>query len=158
MRKNEFYADFSCFLAIKSLGSDGNFKKPVHMMRLVVSYLQIGWDLLALTGKKSYEFLKIEKSRKFEIGLTSFFSPEAPTLPNYTINSSIDTSWWVDLGKTQRKAYKFPPTQFWKNFKKFGQIWNIAKSSPYYFENIHIRPSKIIKTSIFDQFWRLKDF
>ena len=67
MRKNEFYGDFLCFLAIKSLGSDGNLRKPVDMMRLVPSYLQIGSDLLALTGKKSYEFLKVEKSQKLAI-------------------------------------------------------------------------------------------
>ena len=64
MRKNEFYGDFSCFLAMKSLGSDGNLRKPVNMMRLVAGYLQIGSDILALTGKKSYEFLKVEKSQK----------------------------------------------------------------------------------------------
>ena len=63
-KKNEFYGDFSCFLAIKSLGSDGNPRKPVHMMRLVPSYLQIGSDFVALSGKKSYEFFKIEKSSK----------------------------------------------------------------------------------------------
>ena len=37
------------------------------MMRLVLSYLQIGSDILALTGKKSYEFLKVEKSQKLAI-------------------------------------------------------------------------------------------
>ena len=63
-KKNEFYGDFSCFSVIKSLGSDGNLRKPVHIMRLVPSYLQIGSDPLALTGKKSYEFFKIEKSLK----------------------------------------------------------------------------------------------
>ena len=69
--KNEFYTDFSYFLAIKSLGSDGNLRKPVHMMCLVPSYLQISSDLLALNGKKSYEFFKIEKSQK--LALRVFF-------------------------------------------------------------------------------------
>ena len=55
------------FFGHKSLGSDGNFRKPAHMMRLVAEYLQIGSDLLALTGKKSYEFLKVEKSQKLAI-------------------------------------------------------------------------------------------
>ena len=88
-KTNEFYRDFSCFLVIKSSGSDGNLIKPVHMMRLVVSYLQIGSDLLALTGKKSYEFLKIKKSQKFEIGLTSFFLLK---LPHYQITQIIALS------------------------------------------------------------------
>ena len=62
-----FMVIFLCFLAIKSLGSDGNLRKPVNMMRLVVGYLQIGSDILALTGKKSCEFLKVEKSQKLTI-------------------------------------------------------------------------------------------
>ena len=65
--KNDFFGNFSCFFAIKSLGSDGNLRKPVNMMRLVAGYLQIGSDILALTGKKSYEFLKVEKSQKLAI-------------------------------------------------------------------------------------------
>ena len=64
---------FHVFLAIKSLGSDGNFRKLVHMMRLVTGYLQNGSDLLALTGKKNYEFLKVEKSQKMAIFV--FFRP-----------------------------------------------------------------------------------
>ena len=54
-------------MPIKSLKSNGNLRKPVYMMRLVTGYLQIGSDLLALTGKKNYEFLKIEKSQKWAI-------------------------------------------------------------------------------------------
>ena len=55
------------------------------------------------------------------------FSSEAPTLQNFTNNSSIDASWWADLCKTQEKFSKnFPPTQFWKNLEngvKFGNFW-----------------------------------
>ena len=65
--KNDFFGDFSCFFAIKSLESDGNLRKPVDIIRLVAGYLQIGSDILALTGKKSYEFLKVEKSQKLAI-------------------------------------------------------------------------------------------
>ena len=50
---------------MKGLDCDGNLRKPLHMIIMVAGYLQIGSDLLTLTGKKSYEFLKVEKSQKF---------------------------------------------------------------------------------------------
>ena len=47
----------------------------------------------------------------FRFSMTSFYfewmwTSEAPTLPNYTNDSSIDSPWWVDLGKTQEKFSK----------------------------------------------------
>ena len=67
--------------------------------------------------------------------MTSFnfegnFSSEVPTLQNFPNSSSIDGSWWVDLGKTQEKISKnFPPTQFLKTrFTGFFlDIWLIFR-------------------------------
>ena len=55
---------FHVFLAIKRGAGKGELSKPVRMMLLVVLNILICSDFLALNGKKSYEFLKIEKSIK----------------------------------------------------------------------------------------------
>ena len=54
VEKSQKMAIFVVFLLIKSLEYNENLRKPVYMMCLVAGYLNIGLDLLALTGKKSY--------------------------------------------------------------------------------------------------------
>ena len=56
-----FMVIFRVFFAITGKAIQGHLSKLVQKMRLVILNSQICLDLLALAGKKSYEFLKIEK-------------------------------------------------------------------------------------------------
>ena len=55
---------FHVFLAIKRRAGEGELSKSVRMMLLIVLNILICSDFLALNGKKSYAFFKIEKSLK----------------------------------------------------------------------------------------------